>query len=291
MKRKNWGPLLLIICFVAAFCGYRYMDALRTDTDAPTISIDTAQILQVSVQDTQDTLLQGVTAQDQRDGDVSGKLVVEGVQLLDKDGLLEVTYAVADSSGNVAKATREVMYTDYESPKFSLSSPLIYGENVTIDVLSPVGATDVLDGDIQHRIRATSLTESANVGVGTHNILFQVTNSLGDMSELVLPVEIVESGKYDAELTLKEYLIYLPQGSTFQPNAYLNRFTYRTEEVSLRNGLPEGFSLKTTGEVQTQEPGVYTVGYTVTYTVAHSTDPELDQIIAGYSKLIVIVEG
>lgn len=291
MIRKNWRPLLLIVCFVIAFFGYRYYDALHTDTENPTISMDASQLLQVSVKDPKSALLQGVTAQDRQDGDISAKLIVEGMQLIDTDGLLEVTYAVADSSGNVAKATRQVLYTDYESPKFSLDIPLIYPELSDPDIMSPVGAWDVVDGDIQHRIRATSLTESRVVGVGIHNVHFQVTNSLGDTSEIVLPVEIVETGSYDADLTLKETLIYIPQGAKFQPNSYLNSFTYRTEEVSLRYGLPEGFSLKTTGEVNTQTPGVYPVGYTVTYTIRHDTNSELDQKIVGYSKLIVVVEG
>ena len=60
---------------------------------------------------------------------------------------------------------------------------------------------------------------------------------------------------------------------------------------STRSGLPEGFSVKTTGEVRTEEPGVYPVGYTVAYTIPHETNPELDQRIVAYSKLIVVVEG
>lgn len=291
MKRNNWRPLLLIICFVGVFFGYRYYDALRTDTAAPTISIDSAELLQVSVEDPKGSLLQGVTVQDQQDGDVRGKLVVENVRLIDQDGLLEVTYAVADGAGNVAKATRQVAYTDYESPKFTLAKPLIYGENSELDIMNQVGATDVVDGDLQHRIRATSLTESTIVGAGLHNVHFQVTNSLGDTAELILPVEIVASGSYDAGLTLKEYLVYIPQGSTFSPNSYLSRFIYKKEEVSLRNGLPDGFALKIIGEVETQTPGTYSVGYVVSYTIPHETNPELDQKIVGYSKLIVVVEG
>lgn len=291
MKRTNWGPVIMIIVFLLAFFGYRYYDALRTDTDAPTITIDDTQVLQVSVQDPKSVLLQGVTAQDKQDGDISGKLVVESVQLIHKDGLIVVGYAVADSAGNVAKTSREVQYTDYESPKFSLSAPLIFRENSDFNIMSTVGASDVVDGDLQHRIRATSLTESAVVGVGTHPVHFQVTNSLGDTAELVLPVEILASNSYDATLTLTDYLIYLPKGETFQARSYLDCFTYRTEEVSLRAGLPEGFSLKLTGEVQTQVPGVYTVGYTVTYTIRHEINSELDQKIISYSKLIVVVEG
>lgn len=291
MKKTNWGTVILIIAFLLVFWGYRYYDALRTDTDAPTITMNDTQMLQVSVQDPKTVLLQGVTAHDQQDGDVTGKLVVESVQLVQKDGLIVVGYAVADSAGNVAKASREVQYTDYESPKFGLSAPLIFRESSDFNIMSIIGASDVVDGDLQHRIRATSLTESAVVGVGIHPVHFQVTNSLGDTAELVLPVEVLASNSYDASLTLTDYLIYLPKGESFQARSYLDSFIYRTDEISLRAGLPDGFSLKLTGDVQTQVPGVYTVGYTVTYTIRHNTNSELDQKIISYSKLIVVVEG
>ena len=63
------------------------------------------------------------------------------------------------------------------------------------------------------------------------------------------------------------------------------------EEVDLTTGLPEDFSLKTKGTVQTQYPGVYTMEYRVTYTDRHETNPDFDKEYTGYSKLIVVVEG
>lgn len=291
MKKRNFGLVLLILCFVGAFIGYRFYDALRTDTQPPVITIDQTELLQVSVQDPKDALLQGVTAADPQDGDVTGKLVVESIRLVDTDGLIEVAYAVADSAGNVAKAARDVRYTDYESPKFSLSAPLIYLESEKFDVMGAVSASDVLDGDIQHRIRATSLAEKDISNLGKHQVYFQVTNSIGDTVELVMPVEVLKADSYTAELTLTDYLIYIPEGSRFEAKSYLNRFTYKSEEISLRAGIPAELSLEISGEVQTDTPGVYTVEYEVTYTVAHETNPDYDQHFTGYSKLIVVVEG
>lgn len=291
MKKRNLGPLLLILLFAAVFVGYRYYDALRTDTVAPTITVDQAEMLAVSVADPKDMLLQGVTAVDSQDGDVTGKLVVESVRLVDADGLIEVVYAVADKAGNVVKAARNVRYTDYESPRFSLTAPLIYKNGVKFDIMGDVFAHDVLDGDIQHRIRATSLAEKDISTPGKHQVYFQVTNSIGDTAEIVLPVEILKSDSYGAELELKEYLVYLPTGSDFQARSYLNRFRYKSEEINLRGYTPEALSVEITGEVQTDIPGIYTVEYEVTYTVRHDTNPDFDQHFTGYSKLIVVVEG
>lgn len=285
------APVLLILAALAVFVGYRQYDAIKSDVDAPEISINDTQTLQISVQTPKAELLQGVTAVDRHDGDVSDKLVVESMHLMDADGLIEVGYAVADKSGNVAKATRMVQYTDYESPKFSLSAPLIYEVYEDFDIMRSVFAQDVVDGDIQHRIRATVLGEESIMSQGVHEVHFQVSNSLGDISEIILPVEVIETGTYAADLTLTDYLVYLPQGAVFRPEEYLDEFIYRAESTSLRNGLPHNYFIEVTGAVQTQTPGVYHIEYLVTRVVQHATNPELDRMYSGYSKLIVVVEG
>lgn len=291
MKSKKWILVLLIAAFLLVFWQYRLYDAVHTDTDAPQIKINDTQLLQISVQDPKSALLQGVSAVDEQDGDLTGRLVVESMQLINESGLIEVGYAVADSAGNVAKATREVQYTDYEKPKFSLSRPLVFDEHDSLDIMADVGAEDVLDGDIQHRIRATTLSEDSINNLGTHYVHFQVSNSIGDTSELIVPVEVQKSDRFDADLTLTDYLIYLPVGAAFQPNAYLENFIHRDEITYLGNGLPKDFSVKVTGSVNTDVAAVYTLEYRVTYTVRHQTNPDYDQKFTGYSKLIVVVEG
>jgi hypothetical protein len=291
MKRKKWVLVLLIVAFLLTFWQYKIYDALSTDREIPQIAIADAKILEISVHDPKSALLQGVAASDEQDGDLTERLVVEDVQLMDDSGLIEVSYAVADNSGNVAKATRQVKYTDYDSPKFILTEPLIYEEHETFDVMSVIHATDVLDGDIQHRIRATTLTEESISSVGTHRLYFQVTNSIGDTSELTVPLEVLDTGRYEADLTLTDYLIYLPVGSDFQAKNYLGEFVHRNKTVSLRDGLPEDFSVSISSDVSTGTEGVYTVTYKVSYTVRNEQNSEYDQKFTGYSRLIVVVEG
>lgn len=290
MKNRKWPYLLLIVLCLLLFGAYRAAGRMRADTEAPKISVD-EQLLQVSVKDDKSALLQGVTAKDTHDGDVTASLVVESMRLLDQDGTVTVTYAAFDQAGNVAKAERQVQYTDYESPKFTLNSPLAFIQGSSFDVLSVVEAQDVVDGDIQHRIRATSLDETSISMLGNHYVQFRVTNSLGDTVERVFPVEVYPAGTYEATLTLTQYLVYLPVGSVLNPNAYLGEFTWNRETTSLRSGLPKNYSLRTSGWVDTQTPGVYALSYTVTYTQVNETNPENSKMYDGYSKLIVVVEG
>lgn len=282
MKKQNWISLLLIIACVAVLLGYRTLNRLRTDTTPPVITVE-ENTLELSALEPREALLQGVSARDNADGDVTGSLVVESVRLLRSDGTVTVTYAAFDKSGNVAKQTREVRFTDYESPRFSLSRPLMFSQTYNYDVLSIIDAEDMLEGDIGHRIRATVLDEVSAGYAGTHHVQFRVTNSLGDMVELVLPVEIYTPTLFEGSLTLKEYLVYIKQGDTFNPNAYPAEFSLGREQFSLRADLPEGMKLTHSGTVKTGLPGVYAVDYEVTYEY-------VGQTYTAYSRLIVVVE-
>ncbi len=229
MKKSTWIYLALIAACLAVFLGYRTVSAFNTDTAAPEIQMD-ADALQLSVQASREDLLQGVTAKDNKDGDVTASLVVESIRLADTDGTVSVTYAAFDRAGNVTKASRQVQYTDYESPRFSLQAPLVFVQNSSADVLTLIHATDLFDGDISRSIRATSLQEESINTLGTHEVEFRVTSSLGDTVKLILPVEVYPAGTYQATLKLTDYLIYLPAGADFNPKDYLGSFTMGAEE-------------------------------------------------------------
>ena len=105
-----------------------------------------------------------------------------------------------------------------------MKEPLLYTYGSNFDVLSTVGATDLMDGEIQHRVRATPLDEKSIADMGTHDVKFQVSNSLGDTVSLVLPVEVYDPTVYDAKLTLNQYMLYLKQGASFVPESSLVNF-------------------------------------------------------------------
>ena len=290
MKKGNWFWILVIILAVAVFLGYQSLETMRADTRIPEISI-TGDLLEISVEDAKSALLQGVTARDNKDGDVTDTLVVENITLLDSNGTVNVAYAAFDAAGNVARAERTAVYKDYVSPRFTLERPLIYSKGTGFDILSNIGAADVFDGDIQHRVRATALGEEAITEEGTHMVQFQVTNSLGDTQTKTFPVEVMEAGAYTANMELEQYIVYLPVGAPFNAASYLKNFSYQRKDVKLSGVVPAGFDLETKGMVQTQNPGTYTVTYTLTYTEVNEINPNSSREYTAYSKLIVIVEG
>lgn len=273
--------LMFVACAILA--GYIILDRMSTDSEPPVIKMDSTQ-LSLSVEDPESALLQGVTASDNVDGDVTDSLVIESVYGVTDGNRMMVSYAAFDSSGNVAKAEREVVYTDYHSPRFTLNGPFAFAYGRSFDVLTVIGADDVFEGNISNRVKATMLSGSRSITEeGIHEVQFRVTNSMGDNVQLVLPVEVYASNDYDAQLTLKEYLVYLPKGETFNRTSYLDRFEYLDMSVDMTRGVPSNMSVRYDGGVDVSTPGVYPVGYTVSCTFN-------ERVYTGYSKLIIVVE-
>lgn len=288
MKNKTiWYVIPILMC-LAVLTSYRALVSRATDTTPPVIHMEGE--LTVSILDGQEALLQGVTATDDTDGDVSGSIVMQSVKLLDRSGTVLVTYAAFDSAGNVAKAQRQVQYRDYESPRFHLSGPLLFPEKGTFNILDLIQAEDPIRGDISRWIRTTVLSGTTLTTPGVHQVLFQVTSSMGETVKLELPVEVYPAGLYAAKLTLTDYLVYLPIGCYFDPNTYLESFTLSGNTTELST-LPAGYAVSIAGQVDTNTPGVYTLGYTVTYTQDNPLTPGTSQTFSGYSKLVVVVEG
>lgn len=287
MKKSLFYLALIILLCATVLLAALLIRENRVDRRPPTISFSDA-VLELSTRDPEQAYLQGVTAEDNVDGDVTDSLVVASVQLINKDGTIDVTYAAFDAAGNVTKAVRRARYTDYESPRFDLSRSPTFLVNSDLDIFSIVKATDGFDGDISHRVRITALTEEPINSLGVHRLLMSVSNSLGETVTVEIPLEFYANGSYNAELTLTDYMVYLPLGTELDSESFLDTFTTSGGSVSLRNGLPEGYSLNVTSDVQSHEPGVYTVEYRVTRAINVGGGTGT---YTGYAKLIVVVEG
>ncbi len=82
---------------------------LAEDRKAPEITVPQSDMVYYELDD-QSTLLAGVTATDNRDGDISSQVRIYDVAVIDGNQRALVTYAVYDSSYNLGKATKVVSY-------------------------------------------------------------------------------------------------------------------------------------------------------------------------------------
>ena len=278
-KRKNWTLVLLLAILIGTLCVYMMLQYIEADTQAPKISVD-ENLLTVSVLDGDEALLQGIKAVDNADGDVTDLIVVESIYGISDEKCVTVTYAAFDHSGNVSKLERQVMLADYQSPKLTLFGPLVFEDGFNANIMSLVSAEDMRDGNLQHKLKATSMSALGSITeIGIHDIQFRVTNSLGDTQHLMLPLEVCPKDKYNAELTLTDYLVYLPVGGSFNARNYLKQFDVLGDSISLSE-----VDVQIKHQVDVSKPGVYPVTYTGSYSLNNRS-------YTAYTKLIVVVEG
>lgn len=283
MKRWNVMLLLVMAAAVGLFGCYLLWIHNNLDTTGPVITVEDG-ILEISVKDPAEVLMQGVRAVDDRDGDVTAGVLIESIYGINENKESTVTYAAFDAAGNVTKTQRVIRYRDYHAPRFTLSRSLTYAYGRKIDLLQDVGAEDVLEGSIGRRIHAALISETANIEMeGVHQVKLQVANSLGDTVQLVVPVEVYDPEWYNAEVTLSAYLVYLKAGTQFNPRSYLKSFVVRGEVQNLNGITPEGISVEIDSKVRMDVPGLYEVRYVLSQTEGMMTH-------TGIAKLLVIVE-
>lgn len=226
----------------------------KLDSKAPELSVPDG-VLELSVGASQEDYMKGITAWDNRDGDISDQVLLEHISQFTGENTVKVTYGVFDRAGNGATATRTVRYTDYTGPQFQLSRPLRYGLGRTVTLMDRLTAWDAMDGEITNKVRITSPNLSNDIA-GVYRIRVQVTNSLGDTQVLELPVLIEEITANTPEITLTDYIIYIEQGAEFDPKDYLEAVTDPAAEKD-----PSLSRVEISSQVDTEQPGTYDVVY------------------------------
>lgn len=106
MKTKVTMTLLVISLFLMGIC---IISFVSMDTTAPVITLPDADITYSAGTD-QNILLQGVTAYDEEDGDLSDKVRIYDIAVLEDGARAQVIYAVYDESYNLGKASCVVNY-------------------------------------------------------------------------------------------------------------------------------------------------------------------------------------
>ena len=274
--------LLAFFAVVAVIFSIGFVrERLSSDDKEPVIEAD-SDVLEVPLSATDEELLAGLTAHDNLDGDVTDTLVVVSRSKLIRPGTMRVNYAAFDKNNNVGTYSREVTYTDYVAPRFHLTEPLRFlNGSSSYDYLEHVSAEDCLDGDITPQIKiSTGSKKAISDSVSEQTVDLQVTNSVGDTSQLELVVRMEDYASYSQPVpALREYVAYVRQGGSLDLQSYVtgiwsngkakpfSETDYSADDVYVSDG---GLDLNT--------PGVYTVSYGLyDYT--------------GETALIVVVEG
>lgn len=106
MKKVMISVMLVLCAALIAICILLYR---KMDENAPKISVPDTQIAYTEG-DPMDALLEGVTAYDEEDGDVSDSLQVEAIRTLQGDKQAVVVYVAKDKSNNIVTKNRTIDY-------------------------------------------------------------------------------------------------------------------------------------------------------------------------------------
>lgn len=305
--------ILGLLCIACLAGGAYYVRESRKDVDTEGPVLEAASdTLEVSIEDTEEALLKDVAAHDDRDGNVSDSIIIEEITKKE-DGAaneFEITYVAFDSSNNSGKLTRNLIYTDYRKPRFSLSQELRFPANQAVSLLDYVKADDCIDGDVTPFITVEGADElQGEPASGIYDCTLEVTNSVGDTARLPLQVEIYEDNyeerSFRPYVVLTDYLIYHQKGQELNLNTLIdhvenqgyNKIDYGpmvteyeggeavqvTEQIA--NGSKEKWvnisQISINSNVDINQEGVYTVIYTYT---------SLESGYEGSTRLTVVVE-
>lgn len=279
MKTKKLSYIafvLLLLLAAGAVAAYRLFVENAADTAAPVITAQQGSY-SLTMGTPVDTLLSSVTAFDDEDGDLTDSVFIEYVSGFVAPGKSYVTFAAVDASGNVGKKQCELIWTDYESPRFSLKYPLSFSKSDRIRILDAVVATDCIDGDISDQVKIT-LLEGSLSQAGNARVELRVTNSMGDTAVLEVTVEIKEptdvSMIHAPVINLREQIVYLSEDESFDPMHMVENIRIRfvgpqaqalgvsVPDTSLS---PQQFGenrIRITAETDLMLPGVHEVRYT-----------------------------
>lgn len=275
---------LAIVIFVAA----EMREQMNADDTLPSITMD-SDAIDISYEYTTDQLLEGVSAYDEADGDLTSQVMVGSFTRFIDPGICDLSYVVFDSSEHMATATRRVHFTDYHSPQFGLAEPLVFAESTTnnTEVRALFSANDVLDGDLTDWITYVE-TDAAYNNPGDYTITMEVSNSFGDTVSYAFPIHIYERNTQDFDITLTTPLVYVEQGSSFDPMAYVESI------VDYSGNKYDPALLNVTSTVDTGTPGIYEVHYEIGNASVNTNEDNPEEISEGEtgdSTLLTSVTG
>lgn len=226
---------LIVLC-LALFAGTAAV-MVTSDRKGPEIAVPSGA--DVTYEEGSDTalLLEGVTATDDRDGDVTDSVVIENIFPNDDRTGASVIYAAKDSHNNVTKVTRRVNY------------------KAAGDVAAPEENTEAEGSDAAPAENAEA--EGGDAAPAAEEA--QQNDTEGVKNETNAKMEIEALPSESPRMYLNTYETTVKAGSELDKISYIKEIT---DDADSQETLFT--EIQVDGEVDTATPGDYTLTYHVT---------------------------
>ncbi|MGJ0767208.1 immunoglobulin-like domain-containing protein [Lacticaseibacillus paracasei] len=212
---------------------------------APTISF--ADTLYLHLNQKSFNLMDGVSAHDVEDGDLTNKVVYASNVDVNTEGTYQVTYQVTDSVGHKTSATRDVVVIN-DAPVIHVSGENQIEVNHAFDPLQGVTADDYQDGDLTTEIKVAGDVDTSKPG--DYELTYTVTDKNGTVTTLKRTVTVFATA---STLDVSKVPTELKAGDQFNPNANVTAVSPYGDVIVAVDGL-----------VDTSKPGSYELTYTAT---------------------------
>ena len=265
--------IILFIVSMGIFGTSEIISLGNKDNTIPKITSD-REVLEIPCEYTQEQLLEGMQAEDEKDGDLTGQIIAGSFSRFIEKGVSNLTYVVFDSANNPTSLTRKVKFTDYHSPRFTLSEPLIFtiDQGSYSDAMKRIGARDIMDGDLKEWITQTA-TNVSYQKAGSYTMTVEVSNSFGDTVQAALPVHVVEPEALQLSIQLSQTIVYIKQGEAVNPQEYV------TELVNTAGDVLDVGLVSAESSVDSQTPGCYEIHYQATDAEGRSGETWLTVVV------------
>jgi len=172
------------------------------ENNAPSINAVDKTILK----GTEFKALEGVTATDAEDGDLTNKIkVIENTVNTEKIGTYKVVYEVADKNNKITTKEIKVEVIENNVPEIIAFDQVIFKDE-EFDALAGVTAKDKEDGDLTDKIKVIKNTVNTKEE-GTYEVIYQVTDSNNNKVEKTINIEVIEEIS-DEDLEERDALYY-----------------------------------------------------------------------------------
>ena len=215
----------------------------------------------------------GATATDERDGDITDRIITIGGVDEFTPGMYTVTYRVNDNAGNIDTATRTVTVVDTTPPTITL----LGGTAITMECGSPfvdpgASANDTCAGDLSGSVRITGAVPANTPG--THTLTYAAEDGAGNRATATRTVTVVDHSAPSLNLLGSE-TVALAVGEVFAEPGF-------TATDACEGDLTA--RVVVTGDLDVNTTGTYTLQYSVTDAAGH-TDTETRTVVVGDGTL------
>ena len=241
------------------------------DTTPPELTLNGAASIRINEGSVYSEL--GASSTDAVDGSIN--VVISG-QVQSEVGVYTLTYNATDAAGNSATKTRRITVVDITPPVISLngSETLNIDQGAAYSELN-ASATDAVDGDINVVITGQVNAQT----IGTYTLTYSATDAAGNSATATRTVNVIDVTPPAVSLIGSAVM------TTSHGQAFLDPGAQALDAV---DGT---LTISTSGTVNTQAVGTYTLTYSATDAAGNQASVERNVRVEDHTPPVISLSG